>query len=47
LKRLKEVMMAAIANDGSLALARKDRALHGKEWRDCRECHIGGNLLLV
>ena len=47
LKRLKQVMMAPIANDGSLPLARKDRALHGKEWRDCRECHIGGNFLLV
>jgi mRNA interferase YafQ len=47
LKRLKDVMMAPIANDGSLPLARKDRALHGKEWRDCRECHIGGNFLLV
>ena len=47
LKRLKQVMMAPIANDGSLPLARKDRALYGKEWRDCRECHIGGNYLLV
>jgi mRNA interferase YafQ len=46
LKRLKDVMMAPIANDGSLPLARKDRALHGKEWRDCRECHIGENFLL-
>jgi mRNA interferase YafQ len=46
LKRLKDVMMAPMANDGPLPLARKDRALHGKEWRDCRECHIGGNFLL-
>ena len=37
LKRLKEAMLALIGNDAPL----------GPEWLDHRECHIGGDFLLI
>lgn len=44
--RLKHVMMRLIANDGPLAAEWRDHALKG-EWEGHRECHIGGDFLLV
>lgn len=46
MKRLKEVMMLLIANDGPLGAEWTDHALTGK-WRDHRECHVGGDFLLI
>ncbi len=47
LSRLKEVMALLTANDGPLGAEWKDHELQGKEWKDCRECHVGGDFLLV
>ena len=47
LDRLKAVMILLIANDGPLAAQWKDHALKGPEWKGCRECHVGGDVLLV
>jgi mRNA interferase YafQ len=44
--RLKEAMMLLIANDEPLAPEWLDHALKG-EWADHRECHIGGDFLLI
>ena len=44
--RLKEVMLLLIRNDGPLSAEWKDHALAG-EWADHRECHIGGDFLLI
>ena len=44
--RLKEVMMLIIANDAPLPAEWKDHSLTG-EWRDFRECHVGGDFLLI
>ena len=46
LKRLKEVMIALIANDGPLGPEWQDHALTG-EWAGHRECHVGGDFLLI
>lgn len=46
LHRLKEAMLLLIANDAPLAPEWLDHALKG-EWSDHRECHIGGDFLLV
>ena len=46
LKRLKEVMLALIANDAPLGPEWLDHALVG-DWADHRECHIGGDFLLI
>ena len=46
LRRLKAVMMALIAADGPLEASRRDHALIG-DWRDHRECHVGGDFLLI
>jgi len=44
--RLKEVMLLLIANDAPLAPEWLDHRLKG-EWADHRECHIGGDFLLI
>lgn len=47
MSRLKEVMSLITANNGPLGAEWKDHPLHGKEWEGCRECHVGGDFLLV
>ncbi len=44
--RLKQAMLLLIANDGPLGPEWLDHALKG-EWSDHRECHIGGDFLLI
>ena len=44
--RLKEAMLLLIANDAPLGPEWLDHALKG-EWVDHRECHIGGDFLLI
>ena len=44
--RLKEAMILLIANDAPLGAEWKDHALKG-EWANHRECHIGGDFLLI
>ena len=44
--RLKAVMTAIIANDGPLPAEHKDHQLEGA-WADHRECHVGGDFLLI
>ncbi|MCY7308162.1 MAG: type II toxin-antitoxin system YafQ family toxin [Rhodoferax sp.] len=44
--RLKEAMMLLIANDAPLGAEWLDHALKGR-WADHRECHIGGDFLLI
>ena len=44
--RLKEAMLLLIANDAPLGQEWLDHALKG-EWADHRECHIGGDFLLI
>ena len=44
--RLKEVMVQLIANDMPLGPEWLDHALKGN-WADHRECHIGGDFLLI
>jgi mRNA interferase YafQ len=46
LKRLKEAMLLLIANDGPLGREYLDHSLTG-DWADHRECHIGGDFLLL
>ena len=46
MSRLKAVMLGLIANDAPLGPERKDHALKGT-WVPYRECHIGGDFLLV
>ena len=46
MNRLKEVMTLLIANDGSLGPEWLDHPLTG-QWNNCRECHIGGDFLLI
>lgn len=46
LKRLKEVMLLLIANDVPLGPEWFDHALKG-DWADHRECHVGGDFLLI
>ena len=46
MKLLKEVMMLLIANDEPLPEEWLDHALVGN-WADHRECHIGGDFLLI
>ena len=46
LHRLKEVMLLIVANDGPLPAQWRDHALRG-EWADHRECHVGGDFLLI
>jgi mRNA interferase YafQ len=44
--RLKEVMLLLIANDAPLGAEWLDHPLKG-EWVDHRECHVGGDFLLI
>lgn len=46
MNRLKEAMMLLIANDAPLGPEWRDHALTG-DWDGYRECHIGGDFLLV
>jgi mRNA interferase YafQ len=46
MKRLKEAMLRLIAGDEPLGPEWLDHPLKGA-WADHRECHIGGDLLLV
>jgi len=44
--RLKEAMLLLIANDAPLGPQWLDHPLKG-DWADHRECHIGGDFLLI
>lgn len=44
--RLKEAVLLLIANDGPLGPEWLDHPLKG-EWADHRECHVGGDFLLI
>jgi mRNA interferase YafQ len=44
--RLKEVMILLIANDSPLGAEWFDHPLKG-EWEGYRECHVGGDFLLI
>ena len=46
MNRLKEATMMLIANDGPLPPEYLDHELAG-EWNGFRECHIGGDFLLI
>ena len=46
MSRLKSVMLLLIANDGPLGPERRDHALKGS-WARYRECHVGGDFLLI
>ncbi|MEQ5789380.1 type II toxin-antitoxin system YafQ family toxin [Erythrobacter sp. NFXS35] len=46
MKKLKQVMLLLIANDAPLGSEWKDHALKG-EWQGHRECHVGGDFLLI
>lgn len=46
MNRLKEAMILLIANDASLPPEYLDHELTG-DWKGFRECHIGGDFLLI
>lgn len=46
MSRLKQVMLLLIANDAPLGAEWLDHPLKGT-WADHRECHIGGDFLLI
>jgi mRNA interferase YafQ len=46
MKRLKEAMLLLVARDAPIGAGWLDHPLAG-EWADHRECHIGGDFLLV
>lgn len=46
LTRLKEVMLLLIANDAPLGAEWSDHPLAGG-WEGFRECHVGGDFLLI
>lgn len=46
MKQLKQVIMLLIANDEPLGAEWLDHDLKG-DWKDHRECHIGGDFLLI
>ena len=46
MRQLKEAMLLLIANAGPLGPEWLDHPLKG-EWSDYRECHIGGDFLLL
>jgi len=46
MRKLKDVMMLIIANSGPLPPEYLDHPLKG-EWSDHRDCHIGGDFLLI
>jgi mRNA interferase YafQ len=43
---LKKVAGLIVANDAPLPADLKDHALTG-DWKDHRECHVGGDFLLI
>jgi mRNA interferase YafQ len=47
MERLKEAMLLLIANDAPLPAEWLDHTLKGREWQEHRECHIGGDFLLI
>ncbi|HSI57265.1 MAG TPA: type II toxin-antitoxin system YafQ family toxin [Ideonella sp.] len=46
MRRLKEVMLLLIANEGPMGPEWLDHPLKG-DWADHRECHVGGDFLLI
>jgi mRNA interferase YafQ len=46
MSRLKEVILMLIGNDGPLVPGYLDHELTG-DWKGFRECHIGGDFLLI
>ena len=46
MNRLKAVMLLLIANEAPLGPERRDHALKGA-WARYRECHVGGDFLLI
>ena len=46
MKRLKKAMLLLAANDAPPGAEWKDHALKG-EWSKHRECHVGGDFLLI
>ena len=46
MRLLKEAMLQLVANDAPLGPELRDHALKG-EWAGPRECHIGGDFLLI
>ena len=46
MRQLKSVILHLIANDGPLGPEWKDHPLKG-DWASYRECHIGGDFLLI
>ena len=46
MNRLKEAMLLLIANDAPLGLEWHDHSLGGN-WAGYRECHVGGDFLLL
>ena len=44
--RLKAVMLLLIGNDAPLPAQYLDHALQG-QWQGFRECHVGGDFLLI
>ena len=46
MRLLKAAMLLLIANDGPLGPEWRDHALRG-DWSDHRECHVGGDFLLI
>ena len=46
MNRLKQVMLALIANEAPVGPEWRDHALIG-DWAGHRECHIGGDFLLI
>lgn len=46
MRRLKEAMLLLVANDAALGPEWLDHPLKGV-WADHRECHVGGDFLLI
>ena len=46
MRQLKEAMLLIVGNDAPLSPEWRDHALTGN-WADHRECHIGGDFLLI
>ncbi len=46
MNRLKQVMLLLVGNDAPLGPQWKDHPLKG-EWASYRECHVGGDFLLI
>lgn len=46
MNKLKEVMLLIISNEKPLAAEWKDHQLTG-DWQGYRECHVGGDFLLI